>query len=172
MMKQLLPAFRNLSTALTLGTLLLAGTGCSAKSPDGQSDAAKEPSGTLKYQGIVSGNVTFQSADCAFDGHQHLLVFQAPHQDKYHPEIKTSGPFLNIGMVDPGAMVHFTSDAQHVTAQNDFMVVGQQGGVTFVKKGDAWVLTIAGLQLPNQDVTNQKTVTLSGTFVCTHLING
>jgi hypothetical protein len=171
MMKQLLPTFCNFSTALTLSMLLLAGTGCSAKSPDSHDDAAKGPSGTLKYQGIVSGSVTFQSADCAFDGHQHLLVFQAPHQDKYHPEVKTPGPFLNIGMVDPGAMVHFTSDVEHVTAQNDFMVMRQQGGVTFAKKGDAWVVTINGLQMPNQDLMNQKTVTLSGTFICTHLVN-
>ncbi|GLQ96497.1 hypothetical protein [Dyella mobilis] len=172
MTKHVHTVFRNFSAALSLGALLLAGTSCSAKSPDSQGDAGKGPSGTLKYQGAVSGSATFQSADCAFDGHQHLVTFVAPHQDKFHPEIKTPGAFIDVAMVDPGAIVHFAVDHQHVTDQTAFMVTGQKGAVSVAKKGDAWVLTISGLQIPNLDVMNQQTATLSGTFVCTHLING
>lgn len=173
MTTHMLSVFRKSSAVLALGTLLLAGTSCSAKSSgEGHDDAGKGPSGTLTYQGVVSGSVTFQSADCTFDGHQHLVAFKAPHQDKYHPEIKTPGPFLDVGMVDPGAMVNFFADHQNATAQNAFMALQQKEGVSFAKKGDVWVLTITALQLPNQDVMNQKTVTLSGSFICTHVING
>ncbi|GFZ93701.1 hypothetical protein [Dyella caseinilytica] len=165
-------AFRNFSAMLALGTLLLTGASCSAKSPDGQSDAGKGPSGTLTYQGVVSGNVVFSSADCAFDGHQHLVTFNAPHQDKLHPELKTPGPFIDVAFVDPGAMVQFTTSQQNPTKQTSLMGMQQKDGISYAKKGNSWVVTITGLQLPNLDVMNQKTATLSGTFVCTHLING
>jgi hypothetical protein len=76
------------------------------------------------------------------------------------------------GLVEPGAMVMFTSDHANTTAQNAFMRMQQQEGVHVAKKGDQWLVTITDLQLPNQDVMNQKTVTISGTLTCTHLING
>lgn len=163
---------RNSSAVFALGMLVLAGTSCPAKSPDSQDDAGKGPSGTLTYQGVVSGSVTFQSADCAFDGQQHLVAFNAPHDDKFHPEIKTPGPVLDVAFVDPGAMVQFTTDRLHPTAQTTFMGMQRKEGVGYAKKGDKWVVAITGLPLPNQDVMNQKMATLSGTFVCTHLING
>lgn len=165
--------FPKLPVALALGAVVLAGSSCSANSSGSHDHGdSSGPSGTLTYQGVVSGSVTFPSADCTFDTNKRLVAFEAPHQDKMHPEITTPGPLLDIGLVEPGAMVMFTSDHVNTTQQNAFMRMQQAQGVSVAKKGDQWVVTIAALQLPNQDVMNQKTVTISGTFTCTHLING
>jgi hypothetical protein len=147
--------------------MLLVGTSYPAKSFD-----APQGAGTLSYRGAVTGSATFQSADCTFDTASHLVVFDAPHQDKSHPGVKTPGPLLSIGFVDPGAMIGFTIDHINTTAQNAFMTMQKQDGISVAKKGDAWVLTLSDVRLPDQDVMNQKFITLSGSLTCTHLING
>jgi hypothetical protein len=166
-------AFRRASAASVIGVLLIAGVGYTAKSTDNSNDATKGPSGTLSYQGIVSGSVTFPSADCAFEGHKHkeMVGFVAPHQDEHHPEIETPGPLISVGFFEPGAAVQFSTRA-HPTDQNMFMRLRQKDGVSYSKKGDEWVVTITSLKMPNLDIVNQQWTTLSGTFVCTHLING
>lgn len=60
----------------------------------------------------------------------------------------------------------------HATAQTVFMGLQQEQGVSVARKGNQWLVTITALQLPNQDGMNQKTVTISGAFICTQLING
>jgi hypothetical protein len=155
-----------------LCALVLMGTGCAAKVTDNENDASNGPSGTLTYKGVVSGGVTFPSADCAFDGQQHMIGFTAPHQDIPHPEVETPGPIISIGFFEPGAAVNFTTSQQHPTHQTAFMRLKQKDGVGYAKKGDKWVVTITDLKMPNLDVMNQQWATLSGTLVCTHLING
>lgn len=172
MMNHPLNVIRKLPLALALGAVIVVGASCSAKSSDGHDNGSGGPAGTLTYQGAATGSVTFQTSDCTFDANKHLVAFEAPHQDKLHPEITTPGPLLNIGLVEPGAMVMFTSDHGNTTPQNAFMRLQQKEGVSVTKKGDQWLVTITALQLPNQDVMNQKTVTISGTLSCTHLING
>lgn len=133
---------------------------------------AKGPAGTLSYAGVVSGKATLPTADCTFDGKGHLVAFDSPHQDDSHPEIVTPGPLLDIGFFGPGALVNFTSDHVNPTETNTFMKAKVLQGISWAKKSGRWVVTLSGLQLFNMDVTNQKSVTLNGSIVCTHLING
>jgi hypothetical protein len=173
MIKKYIPrAFRGFSFLIAIGTLPQVGAICVAKSSDSRDDAGKGPSGTLTYRGVVSGGVTFPSADCTFDKHQHMVGFIAPHQDGGHPEIKSPGPVIAVGFFDPGALIEFTTSQQHPTDQTSFMRMKQKDGVSYAKKGDSWVVTITGMKIPNLDVMNQQWTTLSGTFVCTHLVNG
>jgi hypothetical protein len=145
---------------------------CSAKSADQGRDASKGPAGTLTYAGVVSGKTLFQTADCTFDQNKQLVAFDAPHQDDTHPDVVTPGPLLDMGFAEPGAVVNFTSDHTHSTETNSFMRMKSSQGISWGKQGDHWVVTLTGVQLANQDLTNQKSVTLSGTLICTHLING
>jgi hypothetical protein len=172
MINRLWTALYKFSAIVALGALFLAGVTCPAEAAGDHDDGAAGPAGTLTYQGAANGSVTFPSADCTFDAKKRLVAFEAPHQDKMHPEIVTPGPLLDIGLVDPGAMIMFTSDHLHTTPQNAFMRLQQKDGVSVAKKGNQWLVTITALQLPNQDVMNQKSVTISGTLACTHLING
>jgi hypothetical protein len=133
-------------------------------------DAFRGASGRLTYQGAVSGGVTFPSADCTFGGKNDLVVFTAPHQDRDHPEVETPGPLIAVTFLDSGATVQFGVNP-NPTDQQAFMRMGQKDEVSYAKKGGDWVVTITGLKVPNLDVSNQQWATLSGTLVCTHLIN-
>jgi hypothetical protein len=132
----------------------------------------KAPAGTLSYVGVISGKVTFPTADCTFDGKGHLVVFDSPHQDDLHPEVTTPGPLLDIAFDEPGAVVNFTSDHMNPTEVNSFMRVKSMQGISWAKENGRWVVTLNEVKLFNQDLVNQKSVTLSGSLVCTHLING
>jgi hypothetical protein len=160
------------SAVVPSGALLLLVASHEAKSTDTNkaNDAFLGPSGTLTYKGVVSGGVTFPSADCAFSGKHDLGVFMAPHQDRDPPEVETPGPLIAVTFLDDGATIQFGT-SPHPTDQQVFMRMGQKQGVSYAKRGDDWVVTITGLRVPNLDVTNQQWTTLSGTFVCTHLIN-
>jgi hypothetical protein len=169
MRKSPIRVIRDSSVVLVLGALALSGAGCAAKSANSYNDA-KGPSGTLSYQGFVTGSAAFPTADCTFDLNHHLLVFNAPHQDLDHPEIPTPGPSLWVTFLDSGAMVHFDT-SENASDQERFMRIGKEDGVSYAKKGDNWTVTIAGFKIPNIDLMNQQWATLSGTLVCTHYIN-
>lgn len=152
-------------------TLILLLASCSSKSVDAPADTLSGPSGTLSYKGVVSGSVTFQSADCTFDKDRHIVAFEAPHQDNGHPEIRTPGPYLGLGFFDPDSTIFFSTDHEHGTDQNEFMQVKHGRGASYEKKGDKWMITINGWKIPSMDILDQQWVALTGTLVCTHLIN-
>lgn len=162
----------NCSVVLVQGMALLLGLVPVARSFDAIGSALNGSSGTLTYKGVVSGSVTFSSADCSFDDDHHMVGFVAPHQDDHHPEIETPGPIIAVAFFEPGAGVNFSTDHIHSTDQNVFMILKKKEGVSYSKKGDNWVVTISDLKMPNLDVMNQKWTTLSGALVCTHVING
>lgn len=152
------------------GTVLAALSGSAMRAS--AVDAVKGPAGTLSYVGVVSGKVTFPTADCTFDGKGHLIVFDAPHQDDLHPEVVTPGPLLDIAFAAPGAVVNFTSDHLNPTEINTFLRTKSMQGISWAAKNGHWVVTLNEVTLFNQDLREQKSVTLSGSLMCTHLING
>jgi hypothetical protein len=117
-----LHAFLRYSAALVLGATPIIGMVAVAKSLDGKIDKVSEPSGTLTYQGVVSGGVTFPSSDCSFDESHHMVGFVAPHQDGRHPEIRTPGPIIAVAFFDPGAAINFSTDHINSTNQNVFLL--------------------------------------------------